>query len=75
MGYITLMTETFPWGDKMDFDERKIDEGVDRVLLIAKNRTGIFEQLKKAVLENNEKRIKVLAKKLCGIQTDDDEGN
>lgn len=59
----------------MDFDEKKIDEEVDRVLLIAKNRTGILEQLKNAVLENNEERIKVLARKLCGIQTHANEGN
>ena len=41
---------------------------IDQILSVAKNRTEILDQLRKAILDNNQKDIEELSKKLCGLK-------
>jgi len=63
------------WYDKFRFegldvenDDRIIAKAVEHVLRIANERDEILRQLKAAVLENNDSKIKNYAKKICGVR-------
>jgi hypothetical protein len=48
-------------------EDKIIAEAVEHVLRIANERHEILKQLKAAVLENNNRKIKNYAKKICGF--------
>ena len=52
----------------MENDDRIIAEAVEHILRIANERDEILRQLRAAVLENNDHKIKNYAKKICGFR-------
>jgi hypothetical protein len=52
----------------VDNDDRIIAEAVEHVLRIANERDEILRQLKVAVIENDDHKIKNYAKKICGFR-------
>ena len=51
----------------MDFSEQVLEEGLNQVLVIAKERTKTLELLKQALLDGDSQKIFVYASKLCGL--------
>ena len=51
----------------MKSDERIIDEGLNQVLSIAKERVLTLENLKQALIKDDNERIKNYAEQLCGL--------
>jgi hypothetical protein len=50
----------------MEYDGN-IKEGIDQVLVIAKERAEILERLRQALVNDELQKIKLYAAKLCGI--------
>ncbi len=51
----------------METNSKIIEEGLNQIIEIAKERSLMLEQLKEALLEDNDQKIKEYAKKLCGV--------
>ena len=51
----------------MKSNEPILKEGLDQVLSIAKQRAQIMENLKQALLDEDEAKIKLYASQLCGL--------
>ena len=51
----------------MEYNEDILKEGLDQVLAIAKQRTQTLENLRQALLDENETKIKFYASQLCGL--------
>ena len=56
----------------MVFNEPILNEGLNQVLAIAKERAQIIEHLRQALLDEDEAKIKLYASQLCGLTN---EGN
>lgn len=51
----------------MRYNDKVIEDGLDKALAIAKYRVQILKSLKQALAEDDINRIKEYARKLCGL--------
>lgn len=55
-------------GDVMDIQEHILEEGLNQVLAVAKDRAHTLGLLKKALIEGDDERVRHYAEQLCGIK-------
>jgi hypothetical protein len=51
----------------MEFNQKTIEEGLNLALSIARERTIVLEALKQALVEDNNEKVKLYARELCGL--------